>query len=101
MRLREYCGIPYFVDDGPPRRVWGIDDVDPVGGIMPTVTKTARGFKVTTSETECDFQIEASAQGPKITLAREGLRLTAVMSVESAMKVSEALEATIRECVGR
>ena len=24
LRIREYLGIPYFVEDGPPRRVWGI-----------------------------------------------------------------------------
>lgn len=30
MRVCEYLGIPYFVDDGPPRAVWGIDDIHPV-----------------------------------------------------------------------
>ena len=46
MRVREYLGIPYFIDDGPPRRVWGIYDMDEVktGIVKGIVTNRNFGF---------------------------------------------------------
>lgn len=59
MRVREYLGIPYFVDDGPPRRVWGIDEKEDSVG-KPIIYVSA------------PFQLQSEARMMRVELERAG-----------------------------